>query len=328
MNLTTKYLGLNLRNPLVIGSSGLTDNVEKIKKLENCGAGAIVLKSLFEEQININIEKTLSESGETHPDARDYIEGYTKDKTIEEYIGLIKSAKKEVNIPIIASINCITDSDWANFASEIESAGADALELNIALLPSDVDTDSKKYEEMYFKIIQKVHKNCRLPLSVKISFYSSGLANLIYKLSASGMIEGITLFNRFYNPDINLETLELDSANVLSHPEEYTLPLRWTALLAGKVKANIAATTGIHSGKTAAKLILAGADTVHIVSAIYKHGFEYIHTVLEELESICKKHGFNSIEQMRGKASFLHNKKYNTTFERIQFMKYFGGLEI
>ncbi len=325
MDLRTTYLGLELKNPLVIGSSGLTDKLDKIKKAEEHNAGAVVLKSLFEEQIAAEADKLSSGDNNDYPDAYDYIQQYAQDRKINDYLDLIKDAKTAVDIPLIASINCVDANEWIDFARDIENAGADALELNIALLPSDPFVESKDNEKMYFKITEKVRKAISIPISVKIGYFSAGLANLIYNLSASGNVNGITLFNRFYSPDIDLDTLEITSSNVFSSSEEYTLPLRWIALLSEKIDADMAATTGIHDGKTAAKQILAGASAVHVVSALYKHGTEYINKILDDLENLMKKHDFKSIEEMKGKLSF-HNIKSNKNYERIQFMKYFSGI--
>jgi len=325
MDLRTKYMGLELRNPLVIGSSGLTDKPEKIKKLEEHNAGAVVLKSLFEEQINAEINNVVYSEVNDYPEAYEYIKEYTKDKTIKEYLNLIAESKASVNIPIIASINCVDDNEWTSFAKDIEDAGADALELNISLLPSDPFAESEDTEEMYYKITEKVKKTISIPVSLKMSYYSAGLARLIYKLSATDNVQGITLFNRFYNPDIDIDSLDIVSSNVFSTPDEYTLPLRWIALLSGKIDADMAATTGIHDGISMAKQVLAGASVVHVVSAIYKHGPEYIGTFLKEFEDVMRKHGFANVEEMKGKLSF-HKTDYNRAYERVQFMKYFGGI--
>ena len=326
MDLSTSYMGLKMKNPIIIGSSGLTDKLDSIKKLEDNNAGAIVLKSLFEEQINAEISKVSFTEGNAYPEAYEYIEEYTKNKAITEYLKLIEDAKKSVDIPVIASINCVTDTEWIDFADDIQKAGADGLELNVALLPSDPFEKSSENEEMYFKITEKVHDILSIPLSLKMSYYSAGLANLIYNISASGKVDGITIFNRYYHPDIDINTLELISSNVFSSDDEYTLPLRWIALLSDKVDADLAATTGIHDGSSMAKQILAGASAVQIVSSIYKHGHEHINSILKEFEDIAHKHNFAKIDDMKGKLSFHSNKEDNKAFERVQFMKYFGGI--
>ncbi len=325
MDLKTEYLGFTLRNPLIVGSSGLTDKVDKVKKAEDNNAGAVVLKSLFEEQINAETDKVVYSGKNDYPEAYEYIEEYTKHKALADYLELISASKQSVDIPVIASINCIDDDEWTSFAKDMEDAGADAVELNISLLPSDPFKESKETEEMYFKITEKVKKTINIPVSLKMSYYSAGLARLIYKLSATDFVQGITLFNRFYNPDIDIDTLEIVSSNVFSSPDEYILPLRWIALLSDKIDADMAATTGIHDGKSTAKQILAGASAVHIVSALYQNGLEYINTMLKELEEVMKKHSFNSVKEMKGKLSF-HNLNYNRAYERVQFMKYFGGI--
>ncbi len=326
MDLSTKYLGLNIKNPLVVGSSGLTDSADKIKKLEDNNAGAVVLKSLFEEQINQEISHAINVGDNDYPEAYEYIREYTKDNTIRKYLSLVENSKKSVNIPVIASINCVTNTEWISFAEEIEKAGADALELNIALLPSDTFEDSCDNEDIYFKITEKIKNIISIPVSLKMSYYSSSLAKLIYNLSASKNVDGFTLFNRFYNPDIDIETLDITSSNIFSTPDEYTLPLRWVALLSDKIDADIAATTGIHNGSSMAKQILAGASAVHVVSSIYQHGAEYINTILKEFDEIASKHNFQNIDDMKGKLSFGKNK-YNRAFERVQFMKYFGDFK-
>jgi len=325
MDLSTSYMGLKMKNPIIIGSSGLTDKADSIKKLEDNNAGAVVLKSLFEEQIKADISKASFTEGNAYPEAYEYIEEYTKNKAITDYLKLIEDSKKSVDIPVIASINCVTNSEWIDFAKDIQEAGADALELNIAILPSDPFEQACDNEEMYFNITEKVREILSIPISLKMSYYSAGLAQLIYRLSASRNVNGITLFNRFYHPDIDINTLELTSSNVFSTPDEYTLPLRWIALLSDKVDVDLAATTGIHDGSSMAKQILAGASAVQIVSSIYKHGAEYINTILKEFEDIAHKHNFATIDDMKGKLSF-HKNKDNKNFERIQFMKYFGGI--
>lgn len=325
MDLSTSYMGLKMKNPIIIGSSGLTDKADNIKKLEDNNAGAVVLKSLFEEQINAEISKASKTEGNAYPEAYEYIQEYTKNKAITDYLKLIEDAKKSVDIPVIASINCVTDTEWIDFAEDIQKAGADALELNVAMLPSDPFEQACDNEEIYFKITEKVREILSIPISLKMSYYSGGLAQLIYRLSASRKVDGITLFNRFYHPDIDLNKLEVTSSNVFSTPGEYTLPLRWIALLSDKVDADLAATTGIHDGSSMAKQILAGASAVQIVSSIYKHGPEYINTILKEFEDIAHKHNFATIDDMKGHLSF-HKDKDNRAYERVQFMKYFGGI--
>ncbi|MBC8489969.1 MAG: dihydroorotate dehydrogenase-like protein [Bacteroidetes bacterium] len=327
MDLTTNYMGLTLKNPIIIGSSGLTNSVEKIKKLENNGAGAVVLKSLFEEQLLVDRDRLIEQDKQYfwYPEAVDYINNYAKEFGIKEYSDLIKNAKKDIDIPIIASINCISAGEWILFANRIEDAGADALELNVSLLPSDETRSSEENEKIYFDIIKKVKAKVSIPVSLKMSFYSSGLARLIQKLSWTKNVDSFVLFNRYYSPDIDINNFKIISSNVFSQPQEITTSLRWIALLSEKVKCDLIASTGIHSGEGVVKQILAGATAVQIVSAIYKKSPEYITTILNELKDWMKNKGFNSLDEFRGKMS---NKKVENpaAFERVQFMKYFGGI--
>jgi dihydroorotate dehydrogenase (fumarate) len=326
MDLSVKYLGLKLKNPIVVGSSGLTNSIEKIKKLEQFGAGAIVLKSLFEEQILFEESNANANNEYDYPEAMDYIKAYARDNSIEKYLQLIRDAKKEVKIPIIASINCVDKGEWINFAKKMEDAGADALELNVSLLPSNINKTSADNEKMYFEIIEAINKAIKIPISLKMSHYSAGLTNLIQKLSWTKMISGFTLFNRYYNPDIDIENLKITSSGVFSSPEDISQSLRWVALLSEKIQVNIAASTGIHSGEDVIKQILVGADVVHIVSTLYKNGTEKLKEIIEFVDSWGNKHNYKSIDEFRGKLNF-ESAENSVAFERIQFMKYFGGIE-
>ena len=327
MDLTTNYMGLTLKNPIIIGSSGLTNSVEKIKKLENSGAGAVVLKSLFEEQLLADRDKLIEQDKQYfwYPEAIDYINNYSKEFGIKEYSDLIKNTKKNVNIPIVASINCISAGEWILFANRIEDAGADALELNVSLLPYDETRSSEENEKIYFDINKKVKAKVSIPVSLKMSFYSSGLARLIQKLSWTKNVDSFVLFNRYFNPDIDINNFKIISSNVFSTPEEITTSLRWIALLSGKVTCDMAASTGVHSGEGVIKQILAGATAVQMVSAIYKNGPVHITKILNSLKAWMKNKGFGSLDEFRGKMSY-EKAKDPAAFERIQFMKYYGGI--
>ena len=327
MDLTTNYMGLKLKNPIIIGSSGLTNSVEKIEKLENSGAGAVVLKSLFEEQLHVDRDKLIEQDKQYfwYPEAIDYINNYSKEFGIKEYSDLIKNAKKNIDIPIIASINCISAGEWILFANRIEDAGADALELNVSLLPSDETRSSEENEKIYFNIIEKVKAKVSIPVSLKMSFYSSGLARLIQKLSWTKNVDSFVIFNRYYSPDIDINNFKIISSNVFSTPEEISTSLRWIALLSDKVKCDLAASTGVHNGEGVIKQILAGATAVQIVSAIYKHGPEHISTILKNIENWMEKNNFSTLDEFRGKMSYKKVKN-PAAFERVQFMKYFGGI--
>lgn len=325
-DLSTSYLGLKLENPIIIGSSGLTNSVEKIINLEKNRAGAVVLKSVFEEQINLEINKAVASDQSGYPEAADYIKNYTKQESIGQYLSLIEDAKKAVNIPVIASVNCVSANEWTSFAKRIESAGADALELNAFILPSNENMDASQNEQIYFDIIEKVRSEVSIPIALKMSYFSSGLANLVQKLCWSGNINGLVLFNRFYSPDIDVDKLLVGASNIFSSPEEVSIPLRWTALLSPKVKCDIAASTGIHDGKSVIKMLLAGATAVQIASIIYNKGPEYITYMLTELEAWMGKNKYKDIESFRGK---MNQEKISNpaALERIQFMKYYSGIE-
>jgi len=326
MDLSVKYMGLNLKNPIIVGSSGLTNSVEKIRDLEKQGAGAIVLKSLFEEQIAMEQEKSYSQNDFDYPEAMDYMKAYAAEYTYADFIQLIRGAKEAVDIPVIASVNCVSLGKWTEMANKIEEAGADALELNISLLPSDIEKTSAQNEKTYFDIIEAVRKQVNIPIALKMSHYSAGLAHLVRQLSFTKMVDAFVLFNRYYAPDINIDDLSITSAGVLSHPENISDSLRWVALLSGKIKTPIAASTGVHSGADVIKQLLAGATAVQVVSSIYKNGTTQIGKMLEEVEEWMTEKGYSSIEDYRGDISY---DKFNEpeAFERIQFMKYFGGFE-
>ncbi len=327
MNLSTTYLGLKLKNPIIVSSCGLTYSIENLKRIEKAGAAAVVLKSLFEEQIMFETDKLLktTESGYYYPEAEDYIVNYSKQHSIEEYLDFIKLAKASISIPVIASINCVSSSEWTSFAKRIQEAGADALEINIFILPSDAEVNPEDNEKIYFDIIKEVLKNTSLPIAVKIGQHFSGLAKTAVKLSWSG-IKGIVLFNRFFSPDIDVERMELTSANIFSSSQDFSNVLRWTAILSDKVHCDIAASTGIHSGETAFKLLLSGAKTVEIASVLYKNGIEYISVMLKDIEEIMYKGGHQNIQDIIGKMSYRKAKNPGS-YLRVQFMKYFAGIE-
>ena len=327
-NLETSWMGLNLKNPIIAGSSGLTNSVENIVELERNGAGAVVLKSLFEEQIAASVNHTIehNEYDNYYPEAEDYIRNYTHGNDVSVYLDLIRTSKQAVSIPIIASINCVSDSDdWVSFAKKIEGAGADGLELNIFILPSDPGKAGEENEKVYFKIIKKVTEAISIPVSIKISYYFSGLAQFITRLSWTD-IKGIVLFNRFFSPDIDIESMEVKSSFVFSNAAELAISLRWIAMMSSHVKCDLAASTGVHSGDAVIKQLLAGAHAVQITSVLYKKGFQEIGVMLKEMESWMERKNFNAIDDFRGK---LSTSEYDNpaAYERVQFMKHFSGIE-
>lgn len=324
MDLSTKYLGLTLKNPVIVGSSGLTDTVKKIQDLEKYGAGAVVIKSIFEEEITLEYEKVLAEEAPSRykDDYLDYFDYKIKEQNVQNYIKLISDAKKKVKIPVIASINCSSSHEWTYFAKKIEEAGADALELNLFILPSTLDKSIDDIDHIYLEIINNVKNSINIPLSIKISYYFSNLGRAIKVLSKTG-VAGIVLFNRFYSPDIDLDKMEIISTNVLSTPQELPTSLRWIGIMANRVKCDLAASTGVHDGKAVIKQLLAGANAVQMVSALYQNGPDYLPKVIEEIENWMKEKGFESIDDFRGK---LSQEQFvdPTLYERVQFMKYFS----
>lgn len=324
-NLTTTYLGLKLKNPLIAGSSGFTDSIDKLKAIEKQGAGAVVLKSLFEEEIIHEMEETFTKmtaENFLYPETYNHFEYEDIEDTLGSYIKLISDAKKELSIPVIASINCVTSQKWTHFAKELEDAGADALELNAFVLPSNFNKTTEENEKLYEEIVKEVQKHTKLPIALKLSYYFSSLAPTLQKLSKSG-VGSLVLFNRFYSPDFDLKTLQVKPSNVLSHPEEITQSLRWVAIMSGRVGCDLSASTGVHDGKGFIKQLLAGANTVQIASTLYKNSYDVIGEMLGDLNKWMDENEFKSVDDFRGKLS-QKNVKDPAAYERVQFMKYFS----
>ena len=320
--LTTNYLGLNLKSPIIAGSSSITSSLSKMKEAEDSGAGAVVLKSLFEEQINHSIASTprLAE----YPEAEDYISFYTRSNAVDEYLGMIESAKKSLDIPVIPSINCITAETWIEFARNVVSAGADALEVNVFFLPVNKRTTSDDAEELYYDLLEKLKRSIDIPVAIKIGSHFTNILHLVDQLYNRG-VDGVVLFNRFYEPDIDVETLELVPSPVFSSPEDRRYVLRWIALASGMdIKLDISASTGVHSGNDAIRYLLAGADTVQVCSALYTKGVPFIKTINEEIMRWMERKGFGTISEYRGMLDYSHIE-HPSHFERSQFMKYFSS---
>lgn len=325
-DLHTKYLGLKLKNPIVAASSGLTNSLEDIKEFENNGAAAVVLKSIFEEEIRIQLERdqeAMARDSFLYPETLGFYENFGSDDSLTSYLGMITEAKKSVSIPIIASINCVTSQKWPFYAQYLQDAGADALELNVFLMPSDFGRTCDEREREYFQIIEEVKKYVSIPISLKISFYSNNLGSFIQELSYSD-IEGLVLFNRFYSPDIDINKLNLLSSNVLSKPSDITMPLRWIGIMADRVECDLAASTGIHHGSGLIKQLLAGAQVVQVASTIYLNGKSHINTMLKDIETWMDEKGYKNLNEFRG---LLSTKKTENpaAYYRMQFMKFFAG---
>jgi dihydroorotate dehydrogenase (fumarate) len=325
-DLSVNYMGLKLRNPIIAASSGLTNSVEDIVEFEKKGAGAVVIKSIFEEEIRRELEKDVTSmhmESFLYPETMDYYDNYAEDDSLTNHLKLIREAKKAVKIPIIASINCVTAEKWPYYAQTLQDAGADALELNVFVMPSDFDKTSAENEQVYFDIVDEVKKHVKIPFALKISYYSANLGAFIKKLSNTG-INSLVLFNRFYSPDIDINNFDVISSNVLSHPEELPISLRWIAIMSERVGCDLAASTGIQDGAAVIKQLLAGANAVQIASAFYKDGKGIIENMLDDLSSWMKQKNFKKIDDFRGKLS--QGKTQNpAAYERMQFMKYFSG---
>jgi dihydroorotate dehydrogenase (fumarate) len=317
MDLTTKYMGLTLKNPIIVSSSRLTRTLSSVQKCAEHGAGAVVLKSLFEEQILADKGKLIEQESMYFwfPEAIDHINNIAKEQGVSEYLTLIREAKKSISIPLIASINCVSSKEWPAFAQRIEEAGADAIELNIAIFPYNSDLSSEAIESVYMEIVQEVKKHTQIPVSVKLGPCFTNLHSLCEGLSHAGA-DALVLFNRFYRPDINIDDLTLISDNYYSAPEEIGQSLRWVALLSKEIDCDFAAATGIHDYSGIVKQILAGADATQVCTSLFKNGVAYMDTMLDDLKGWMAKHNYNSIADFKGKVA-----AGNAAFERVQYMK-------
>lgn len=322
-NLSVKYLGLELSSPIIASSCGLTADLQKVIEMEQKGVGAIVVKSLFEEQIRNEVD-FLSQAGSDYPDMDDYLHNYVRQYSINNYKEALKSFKANVSIPIIASINCYTPGEWVSYAKEIEDAGADALEINLYELTTNPKTTSEQVEKGYCDVVRDIVKSVQIPVSVKISSHFTSVVSFVDKLVACG-VKGVVIFNRFYTPDIDLDSLSIVSASPMSSPEEYLQTLRWTAIISSSVKnIDISVTTGIHTSSSAIKQILAGAETVQLCTTLYKNGLGMISTINQEISEFMEKNNFSSVEQMRGRLNYSTIKD-PAKYERVQFLKTFGS---
>lgn len=335
MDLSVQYLGIELQNPLIVGSSGLTSSVRKIQEIEKNGAGAVVLKSIFEEEIAFEYTNFVQKEskGDEPPQFFEYdgrmnpIEFYDykiREDNLNQYTRLIHDCKQQTAIPIIASINCSHNSvEWISYARQIQEAGADALELNMFFLPSSFERTAQETQRLYFKIIEKVLETVDIPVSLKISPYFTDLGPMIQQLSRTG-VRGLVLFNRFFSPDFDIDRFDVQPSFTFSTPSDLAVSLRWIAMMSERTDCDLAASTGIHDSKALIKQILAGANAVQAVSCLYKNGTGYIKTLLEGLEIWMHNKGFKQIVDFRGKMSQAKSKD-PALYERTQFMKYFGG---
>ena len=324
-SLQTNYLKLTLKNPIIVASSGLTNSVEKIQACEQSGAGAVVVKSLFEEVL-AKQDWGLGQSAGFHPEAMDY---YTSELQLQygpnDYCDLIEKAKAKVGIPVIGSINCISTKWWPEFARKIEAAGADALELNIFSVPTDPEVPGSDIEKLYYEVLEKVKTEVKIPVAMKIGRNFTSLPFVLRQLDRRGL-DGAVLFNRFTEPDIDIHKLKLKTTFSFSSQEEIHTILRWVAITADKVELDISATTGIHTAEGIIKLILAGASTVQLASVLYKNGLKKISELLSEIETWMSRYKINSIADFRGKVGFAPEFEPEM-YLRAQFMEKIRDIE-
>lgn len=324
-DLSTKYLGLTLKNPLIVASSKLTSTLDSLKKCEDAGAGAVVLKSLFEEQIVSDSGRMLENlNAQVHAEAYDYTRVMSEEYYLDEYLKLVEEAKKSLQIPVIASLNCISAGKWIDYAGDFDRIGADALELNVFIMPADSTKDGRSIESTYLDIAKKIKRKVTLPIAMKIGPHFSGLSAMMHALCGEG-IDGLVLFNRFYRPDIDVENLELISAKVFSSPEEIALPLQWIALMSGELACDLSATTGIHDSNGVVKQLLAGAKTTQLCSTLYGHGIGFMRTVLSGLENWMNRHNFSTIGEFNGMLC-QERSEHPEAYERSQYIKAIVGI--
>lgn len=350
IDLTTSYMGLQLKNPLVVSSCGLTKTVQGVQQAAAAGAGAIVLKSLFEEQIMAETEALMDNAGATdHTEALEYLRGYGHALGPREYLQLVRDAKQSVQVPIIASVNCVTAERWPDYARQLANAGADAIEINVGFLPNDPDLTGAAVEERYEQILSAVRSRIELPVALKIGPYFSSLAHMADRLGNDRMTappfmtawsdraerentavrrgaDALVLFNRFYRFDINVDTIQLAGGNPYSTPEELHLPLRWISLLSGRIDCDLAATTGVHTGPDAIKLLLAGATVVQLCSTLYRNGLGQIELILAQLQKWMQARQFECLADFRGRLSQAKSED-PASFERVQYIKALVGID-
>jgi dihydroorotate dehydrogenase (fumarate) len=317
--LVTEYLGLTLPTPILLASSALSNRIENLQMAEGHGAGAVVLRSLFEEQIEAAssaLDEELSRGADQNPEARTYFPPQRVGP--HDYLAFLEKAKRAIKIPVIASLNCVAPGSWTEYAKEIEGAGADALEVNIYAVEADMHRSAAEVEKRYLDAVAEVRGAVKVPIAVKLSPYFSSLGHFAAQLDQAG-VNGLVLFNRFLQPDISLDRMAAVPSMTLSSPSEALLPLRWIGILHGRVKAHLAATTGVYDGASAAKLILAGAQVVQLASALVKNGIPHLAKVVAGLEDFVEKQGVDRLSDLRGKLS-QREVQDPAAFERAQYV--------
>lgn len=328
-DLSTKYLGMTLHTPLVASASPLSKDVDGIRRLEDAGASAVVLYSLFEEQLRqeaMELEYHLSAGTESFAESLTYLPMRGEFRTGPEgYLEHIRKAKKAVGIPVVASLNGATLGGWTHYAEQIQEAGADAIECNIYSIPADMDVPSNVVEQSYVDILHAVKSTVHIPVAVKLSPFFSNMAYMAKRLEGAGA-DGLVLFNRFYQPDIDLDELEIRPNVLLSTPQALRLPLTWIGILYGRVRTSLAGTSGVHSAEDVIKLLLVGADVTMLCSALLQEGVSHLRFVEHELRTWLEEHEYESVAQMQGSMSQLRCPDPGA-FERAQYMRAVKGIE-
>jgi dihydroorotate dehydrogenase (fumarate) len=323
IDLSTKYLGLHLKNPIVASASPLCDSLDNIRRLEDHGIAAVVLPSLFEEQLILeseSVDADLSRGAETFAESLSYLPDLTTyNLGPDGYLELIQEAKSHVSVPVIASLNGVSPGGWVRYAREMQQAGADAIELNIYSLVTDPRRTAAQVEEDYCQLVRSVKERLKIPVAVKLSHFFSAIANLAMRLDGSGA-DALVLFNRFYQPDLDIEQLEVVPSLTLSQPTELLLRLHWVAIVFGHVRADLAVTGGVHSAADVLKSIMAGARVAMMTSALLKNGVEHLDTVRAELLRWMEEHEYESVSQMCGSMS-QRNVPDPTAYERANYMR-------
>jgi dihydroorotate dehydrogenase (fumarate) len=329
IDLSTTYLGLKLRTPLVPSASPLSQELDSIRRLEDSGASAVVLSSLFEEQLrqeSVELDHRLAEHSESFAEALSYLPEPSEFRIgPEAYLNHIRKSKQAVSIPIIASLNGATVGGWTAYAKEIEQAGADAIECNIYAIPSDPTVLAAEIEEQYIGILQAVRSTVTIPVALKLSPFFTNMANMARRLDEAGA-NGLVLFNRFYQPDIDLDELEIQPNVLLSTPQALRLPLTWIGILFGRVRANLAATSGVHGPEDVIKLLMVGADVTMLCSTLLRNGISHLRYIEEGLVRWMERHEYDSVQQMKGSMSQLRCPD-PSAFERAQYMKAVKGVQ-
>ncbi|MBT6834822.1 MAG: dihydroorotate dehydrogenase-like protein [Bacteroidetes bacterium] len=320
MELKTTYMGIELKNPLIVGASNLVTDHETLKELENAGAAAIVYKSLFEEQIQIEeleFEEEMAEYNERHAEMINLFPSM-KHAGPKEHLMNLKKAKEILNIPLIASLNCVYEDTWIDYVEKIQETGVDGIELNFYAVPKDLDTEGHSIETAQINMLKKIKEKIKKPFSVKLSPFYSNPLNVIAKMDEVG-VGAFVLFNKLFQPDFNIENNELVFPYNLSNPDDNRLALRYAGLLYNQINANICSNTGVYTGKDAIKMILAGADSVQIVSTLYKNKVTYIKTMLEEIEAYMQSKNYYKLDDFKGK---LSKKSINDpyAYKRAQYV--------